>query len=152
MLAASRRRFAPLGTLSGAPHPMRHALHHATRVTSTRHSSPRRAASQHRLCRQCFGQEPLLLTHLPPQHFDAVLGPDISGTTKPEPTMLRMAMARMGCAPDSTVYVGDMVLDVESAARAGVPVILVPGGSSDRESLLATGAPLLERFEQLVDG
>jgi phosphoglycolate phosphatase len=82
--------------------------------------------------------------------FDAVLGPDVAGATKPHPAMLLQGMARMGSAPDTTVYVGDMVLDVETAARAGVPVVLVCGGSSDSKQLRATGQQVLERFDELA--
>jgi phosphoglycolate phosphatase-like HAD superfamily hydrolase len=50
---------------------------------------------------------------------------------------------------EDTVYVGDMVLDVESAARAGIPVLLVPGGSSSAAELRATGQRVLERLTDL---
>ena len=49
------------------------------------------------------------------------------------------------------VYVGDMLLDVESAARAGLPVILVPGGSSEPDELRGTGQALLPSFEALLE-
>jgi len=49
------------------------------------------------------------------------------------------------------LYVGDMVLDVESGARAGVPVVLVQGGSSAPEQLRATGQPTLRSLSGLPD-
>ena len=50
-----------------------------------------------------------------------------------------------------TVYVGDMVLDVESAARAEVPVLLVRGGSSDDGQLDRTGERVLDSISELTD-
>lgn len=80
-----------------------------------------------------------------------VQGPDLSGTTKPEPEMLRNCMKAMATGVSQTVYVGDMVLDVESAARAGLPVILVCGGSSSVEDLKSTGQRVLGRLAELQD-
>jgi phosphoglycolate phosphatase-like HAD superfamily hydrolase len=56
----------------------------------------------------------------------------------------------MHLGPREAVYVGDMVLDVESGRRAGVPVVLVPGGSSDNEALRATGQPVLGSLRDLL--
>jgi D-glycero-D-manno-heptose 1,7-bisphosphate phosphatase len=39
---------------------------------------------------------------------------------KPAPGMLRRAMARHGAAPGETLFVGDLDIDREAAARAGV--------------------------------
>jgi phosphoglycolate phosphatase len=82
--------------------------------------------------------------------FRAVLGPDLAGTTKPEPTMLRMCREAMGLDRAETLYVGDMALDVESARQAGVPVVLVPGGSSSLDVLRATGVPVLADLTDLL--
>jgi len=81
--------------------------------------------------------------------FQCILGPDSVDSHKPEPTMLRTCMERLGVERTATVYVGDMVLDVETAGRAGVPVLLVPGGSSTTESLTSTGQTVLPSFEAL---
>jgi phosphoglycolate phosphatase-like HAD superfamily hydrolase len=57
----------------------------------------------------------------------------------------------MGVANDEALYVGDMTLDADSGARAGVPVVLVCGGSSSREELLRTGQPVIEALSDLLD-
>jgi phosphoglycolate phosphatase len=85
-----------------------------------------------------------LLTHLHP-----VLGPDIVGAAKPDPAMIRACLDTLSVSTGEAVYVGDMVLDVESAARAGLPVLLVSGGSSSREELEQTGQRLLPCFASL---
>jgi phosphoglycolate phosphatase len=81
--------------------------------------------------------------------FRCVLGPDLVGSPKPDPGMLRGCMDRMAVRSEETVYVGDMVLDVETAACAGVSVLLVPGGSSSPEELERTGQTLLSSFAAL---
>ena len=83
--------------------------------------------------------------------FDAVQGPDLAGHTKPDPTMIRCCLDAMGVSPDAGLYVGDMVLDVESAARAGLPVVLISGGSSTPEALRETGQRLLPRIGDLLE-
>ena len=80
-----------------------------------------------------------------------VEGPDTAGAAKPEPPMIERCLHAMRIGRGEAVYVGDMVLDVETAARAGVPVILVPGGSSEREDLLRTGAPVLGSLGELLE-
>ncbi|MCP3979872.1 MAG: HAD family hydrolase [bacterium] len=81
--------------------------------------------------------------------FDSVHGPDTVGTTKPDPRMIHRCAAEMGLSPDETLYVGDMVLDVDSAGRAEVPVILVEGGSSPAGDLRATGRRVLGSLKDL---
>ena len=82
--------------------------------------------------------------------FRTVQGPDRAGTTKPEPTMIRTCVREMGLELPAAVYVGDMPLDVESAARAGLPVILVTTGSAGAECLAATGELVLSRLDELL--
>lgn len=84
------------------------------------------------------------------EHFQAVQGPDRAGSTKPEPTMIRLCLEAMGVEPAEAAYVGDMTLDVESAAEAGIPVILVPGGSTPEADLRRTGHRLLGSLRQLL--
>jgi len=83
------------------------------------------------------------------EHLDDVQGPDSAGATKPHPEMLRRSLRALDLPPGAGVYVGDMVLDVITAARAGLPVILVPGGSCERDALKATGQRVLGTFSEL---
>ncbi len=82
--------------------------------------------------------------------FDEVLGPDDVGVPKPDPAMLFEAMRRLKVTREETVYVGDMVIDIEVARAAGVPAWIVLGGASPRE-LLEAAKPdrLVERFADL---
>ncbi|HXH27685.1 MAG TPA: HAD-IIIA family hydrolase [Candidatus Polarisedimenticolia bacterium] len=83
--------------------------------------------------------------------FVEVLGPNDVERPKPDPEMLEIIMMRSGLAPEEVVYVGDMLIDIEVARRAGVAIYAVPTGSATREQLLE-GRPdrLLHRFSDLL--
>ena len=83
--------------------------------------------------------------------FDTVEGPDTAGTTKPDPAMIRRCLRAMDVTSAEAIYVGDMVLDVESGQAADVGVILVAGGSSSADSLSDTGRPVLDSIRQLPE-
>jgi HAD superfamily hydrolase (TIGR01509 family) len=82
-------------------------------------------------------------------YLTTVEGPDTAGAVKPDPAMIRRCLSVMGVDPSEAIYVGDMPLDVESARRAGVPVVLVATGAASAQTLAATGAPLLTRLVDL---
>jgi phosphoglycolate phosphatase len=84
-------------------------------------------------------------------YLNAVQGPDRAGRAKPDPTMIRLCLGSMAVVPREAVYVGDMVVDVQSAARAEIPVVLVAGGSSDESELAGTGELVLRRLDTLLD-
>jgi HAD superfamily hydrolase (TIGR01549 family) len=81
----------------------------------------------------------------------AVLGPERAGAPKPDPAMIRACLRLLGVEAAEAVYAGDMPLDVESAARAGVAVVLVPGGSSDPAELRGTGQRVLTGLSELLE-
>jgi phosphoglycolate phosphatase len=83
-------------------------------------------------------------------YIRCVLGPDVVDSHKPEPRMIERCLEILNVSPHEAVYVGDMALDVESAARAAVPVLLVPGGSSSTSALLGTGQRVLGAFTDLA--
>ncbi|QDU22644.1 HAD family hydrolase [Urbifossiella limnaea] len=86
-------------------------------------------------------------------YFDAVLGPeDVGGRAKPDPAMLHEGMILTGGTVGTTVYVGDMAIDVHVARAAGLPVWLVPGGAAGKESPAAAGPDrVLTGFAELLD-
>ncbi len=97
-----------------------------------------------------FGEP--ILEQLGMRRFLAVVhGPDTAGATKPDPAMLHLCLEAMGVKAADAAYVGDMVLDVETAARAGLPVLLVPGGSSRAEDLGGTRQRILGSIGELLD-
>ncbi len=60
--------------------------------------------------------------------FDAVLGAEDVPDFKPDPRGLVLALARLGCAPEEGVFVGDTPIDAEAARRACVPFVGVLSG------------------------
>ena len=70
-------------------------------------------------------------------YLDVMLGAMDVEQLKPHPQMLLEVLRRLGSAPDDTLYVGDMHLDVETARAAGLRVVCVLTGSSTREQLTA---------------
>jgi len=65
--------------------------------------------------------------------------------------MLKAALARLRIAPANALYVGDMVVDVQTARAAGVTVWVIPTGSDDLATLLAAQPDrILKSFDELV--
>lgn len=62
---------------------------------------------------------------------------------KPAPDSLLAVMESMGAGTDSTVYIGDSEVDIQTAKNAGVKCISVTWGFKDRGFLIENGATLL---------
>lgn len=59
-------------------------------------------------------------------YFACVLGPDDVGQrAKPDPAMLLEGLTRLKVSATEAVYVGDMIVDVQTARAAGVPVWII---------------------------
>jgi phosphoglycolate phosphatase len=71
--------------------------------------------------------------------FDVVLGPEDVARPKPAPDMLRLALRQLNLTAAEVLYVGDMVVDIETARAAGVTVWVLPTGSDERSTLEAAG-------------
>ncbi len=67
--------------------------------------------------------------------LDVVLGPEDAGRHKPAPDILLAAMRRLDVEPGQTLYVGDMVVDIQTARAAGVTVWVVATGSETAQDL-----------------
>jgi phosphoglycolate phosphatase len=83
--------------------------------------------------------------------FDAIEGPETAGAAKPEPQMIFACLRTMGITSAEALYVGDMPIDADAGARAGVRVVLVSGGSSPDDALRATGCRLLPTLTDILD-
>jgi 2-phosphoglycolate phosphatase len=73
------------------------------------------------------------------RYFGAIYGPEEAGAAKPDPAMLRNAIARLGTTATDSLYVGDMIVDIQTARNAGVVVWVVPTGSNDVATLTQAG-------------
>jgi len=69
---------------------------------------------------------------------------------KPEPTMFRLAMSRMGAAPETTATIGDRLdTDILSGKRASLFTICVLSGSSSRAEAEDFGPDII--FKDISD-
>lgn len=88
--------------------------------------------------------------------FAYVGGPDLGFPPKPDPAMVLAALEAMDVAPEATLYVGDMTVDVATARAAGLGIAVIPEGSSTREELEALRPdhvlPALVDVLELFDG
>lgn len=63
-------------------------------------------------------------------YFDYVLCADKLAEGKPNPEILLKILRELKVEPRESLYVGDMVVDVETGRNAGIRVVAVLGGSS----------------------
>lgn len=70
-------------------------------------------------------------------YFDEVLGGDSVANSKPHPDGLLRLMEQFDVDPAATVYIGDMVADVETGRAAGATTVAVTWGAAKREVLSA---------------
>ena len=82
---------------------------------------------------------------------DEVLGPEDVNRPKPAPDMVEAALTRLQTDPADALYVGDMVIDIQTARAAGVCVWVVPTGSEERAPLVAAQPDrMLEDLNELA--
>lgn len=92
-----------------------------------------------------------VVEHYFPGVFDAVQGalPDVP--VKPDPTLLRSLMERLGAKPETTLFVGDSDVDVLTGKNGGLTVVGVLWGFRDRRELEGAGADyVIARPEALL--
>ena len=84
-------------------------------------------------------------------YISYVLGANSVTRAKPHPEPVLKTMADLGYAPDETLVVGDMPVDVLMGAGAGARTCGVTYGNASRAALAAAGADLiLDDFSQML--
>jgi len=91
--------------------------------------------------------------------LDAYLGGPMALVTledtaehKPDPAPLLLAVERLGGTPSETVYVGDAVVDVQAARRAGMAAVAVTWGAGARTDVVASGPDVVaDTVDELRD-
>ncbi len=68
--------------------------------------------------------------------------------SKPHPSMIEVALAETGVAPEAAVMVGDTAFDMEMAAAAGIAAVGV-GWGYHRPEMLTGARRVIDRFEAL---
>jgi phosphoglycolate phosphatase len=66
--------------------------------------------------------------------FDVIIGGEDVAAHKPDPAGLHMALARLACPVNAALYVGDSVVDAETAERASVRFLAVLSGVTPRDA------------------
>lgn len=81
--------------------------------------------------------------------FEAICGQDTFGIQKPDPEILRRTVAAAGGNPRHAVMIGDSLTDIRTARAAGVPVIAVDFGYSDKPVSEYAPDRIISHFAQL---
>jgi phosphoglycolate phosphatase len=94
-----------------------------------------------------------ILKHLKIDSFFLVYsGPDGEIKPKPDPSMLKSILKKLYADATVALYVGDMMLDAETARNAGVRFALIATGGHTREELKSVKPDyLLNRLKELVE-
>jgi phosphoglycolate phosphatase len=75
----------------------------------------------------------LLLSQLDlADRFAAICGQDTFGIQKPDPEILRRTVSAAGGTLQQAVMIGDSITDIRTARAAGIPIIAVDFGYSER--------------------
>ena len=76
------------------------------------------------------------------EYIDVAIGENEEGGVKkkPAPDSVFLAMKELNAFPESTVYIGDSDVDIQTAKNAGLDCICVAWGFRDEEFLKANGA------------
>jgi len=82
------------------------------------------------------------------RRFQAMVGGDTLAARKPDPAPLREAVARAGGG--RAAFVGDSIVDADTARAAGLPFVAVSFGFSDRPAIELGADAVIDRFDELV--
>ena len=83
--------------------------------------------------------------------FVAILGEDDVGARKPDPLIVDILRGKIGAGRPQTLYVGDSLVDAETAHAAGVDLCLVTYGYASPEAIRAASAQHhIDRFDELI--
>jgi phosphoglycolate phosphatase len=83
--------------------------------------------------------------------FQCICGQDTFGIAKPDPNLLWRTIERAKGKPEYAVMVGDSRTDIDTARAAGVPVVAVDFGYSDRDVRSFAADHVISHFDSLFD-
>lgn len=81
--------------------------------------------------------------------FEAICGQDTFSVQKPDPEILRRTIAAAGGSLPQAIMIGDSVTDIHTARAAGIPVIAVDFGYSERPVSQFGPDRVISHFAQL---
>lgn len=83
-------------------------------------------------------------------HFAAIAGQDTFAFRKPDPRHLFETIALAGGDPERAVMVGDSQTDIDTAKAAGIPVVAVDFGYTDRHVSEFEPSVVISHFDELT--
>ena len=84
--------------------------------------------------------------------FSAICGQDTFDFRKPDPRHLTETIKLAGGDPTHALMVGDSNTDIETAKRAGIPVVAVDFGYTDRHVREYEPSQIISHFDELTIG
>ena len=87
--------------------------------------------------------------YLSPEWFDVIVGGEDVTKHKPDPQGVSIALERLGVSPSQVLYVGDSVVDGETAVNSGTAFIGVTTGMTSRDEL--AGFPHIGIVQELKE-
>jgi len=84
------------------------------------------------------------------RHFAAISGQDTFPFRKPDPRHLTETIALAGGDPDHALMVGDSQTDIDTAKAAGIPVVAVDFGYTDRHVSEFEPSAVISHFDALT--
>lgn len=82
--------------------------------------------------------------------FAAITGPDTFGIRKPDPLHLTKTIELAGGDPSRAVMIGDSQTDIDTAKAAGIPVVAVDFGYTDRHVREFEPSVVISHFDELT--
>src|SRR5690606_23548172 len=82
--------------------------------------------------------------------FKAICGADTFAYRKPDPRHLISTIERTGGDSASAVMVGDSVTDIDTAKAAGIPIVAVDFGYTDRPVAELEPSTVISSYEELT--
>lgn len=84
--------------------------------------------------------------------FAAITGPETFGIRKPDPRHLTETIAMAGGDASRAVMVGDSQTDIDTAKAAGIPVVAVDFGYTDRHVRYFEPSAIISHYDELTLG
>lgn len=84
------------------------------------------------------------------KRFRAICGQDTFAFRKPDPRHLLETIARAGGQPERAIMVGDSETDIKTAQAAGIPVVAVDFGYTDRHVREYEPSHIISHFDELT--
>lgn len=85
-------------------------------------------------------------------YFEMIVAGDSEYPKKPSPSAVHAMMHRWKIAPEETLFIGDSLVDIETARNAGVEIAVVSHGFSSAEELQSASPKILVNgFTELLE-